>query len=90
MSDETSVVKPIHVTLDNAIAIAGEGRTSLYDAVKAGELTAVKAGRRTLLIYDELVARCAARPTGLAKRHPSVIAGRNAYEQKRQKTRRRK
>jgi hypothetical protein len=81
-------IRPIHVTLKAAVALTGESKASLYRAIEAGQLTPIKNGWRTLLIYNELEARCAARPTGLRKRRPEIIAGREAYEAKRKKKRR--
>jgi excisionase family DNA binding protein len=47
---------PITVTIPNAVKASGLSRTALYDALKRGDLTAVKAGRRTLIRYADLVA----------------------------------
>jgi excisionase family DNA binding protein len=47
---------PITVTIPNAVKVSGLSRTAIYDALKRGELTAVKAGRRTLVRYADLLA----------------------------------
>jgi excisionase family DNA binding protein len=47
---------PITITIPNAVKASGLSRTSIYDALKRGELTAIKAGRRTLIRYADLVA----------------------------------
>jgi hypothetical protein len=77
-------LQPIHVTIPVACQITGDSRSSLYDAINRGELTPIKSGWRTLLIYKELVERCAARPVGLS---PGPLA---AIEVVREKSRRRK
>src|SRR5262245_29672910 len=81
--DHLAIIKPIHVTVPDGCVVTGESRSAIYDAIKNGELTAVKDGHRTLLIYAELEARCAARPVGLPKEKPYLAAGRDAYVKKR-------
>jgi excisionase family DNA binding protein len=47
---------PIALTISNAVRASGLSRTTIYEALKRGELTAMKAGRRTLIKYSDLEA----------------------------------
>lgn len=45
---------PIAVTIPDAVNVSGMSRTSIYEALKRGDLTARKAGRRTLIPFADL------------------------------------
>lgn len=47
---------PFAFTIKQAAAALGIGRTTLYELIKAGQLTPVKIRTRTLLRHDDLVA----------------------------------
>ncbi len=58
---------PIAVTIPEAVRATGMSRSSLYEALKKGELTARKAGRRTLIPFAELEAYLGRLPTYQAR-----------------------
>lgn len=54
---------PIAVTIPDAVKATGMSRSALYEALKRGDLTARKAGRRTLISFSDLEAYLASLPT---------------------------
>ena len=54
---------PIAVTIPDAVKATGMSRTSIYEALKRGDLTARKAGRRTLIAFADLQAFLASLPS---------------------------
>ncbi|TIV71440.1 MAG: DNA-binding protein [Mesorhizobium sp.] len=52
MDDDNN--RKIGLTIDEAVDRSGIGRTKIFEAIKLGKLTARKAGRRTIILSDEL------------------------------------
>jgi excisionase family DNA binding protein len=53
---------PIAVTIPEAVKLSGMSRTALYEALKKQDITARKAGRRTLISFADLQAYLASLP----------------------------
>jgi excisionase family DNA binding protein len=56
-------MEQLALTVSEACAAARIGRTSLYAAIKSGELVAAKYGRKTIIRVDDLRAWLARLPT---------------------------
>ena len=54
---------PIAVTIHEAVKLSGMSRTSIYEALKRKDISARKAGRRTLISFADLEAYLANLPT---------------------------
>jgi len=62
MQSHSTVTIPIAVTVPEAVKVSGMSRTSIYEALKRGDITARKAGRRTLISFADLQAYLAGLP----------------------------
>ena len=47
---------PIFMTIPDAVKASGMSRTAIYEALRRGDLSARKAGRRTLISFADLKA----------------------------------
>jgi len=56
-------LRPLAVTIPDAVRLTGHSRSALYEALKRGDLCAKKAGRRTLIAFADLEAYLASLPT---------------------------
>ena len=54
---------PLAVTIPAAVETTGLSRSAIYLALKRGDLTALKAGRRTLIVFSDLQEYLAKLPT---------------------------
>lgn len=59
---EVAMQLPIAVTIPDAVKLSGMSRTALYEALKRQDITARKAGRRTLISFADLQAYLASLP----------------------------
>ena len=62
LSGKPIMKHPIAVTIPDAVRISGCSRSALYEAMKR-DLPAKKAGRRTLIMLDDLEAYLASLPS---------------------------
>jgi excisionase family DNA binding protein len=54
MNNEISQIQREGLSVAEACAVAGIGRTKIYQAITDGSLKARKCGKRTLILRDEL------------------------------------
>ena len=66
----TMLAKQLAFNISEAGQAANTGRTAIYEAIRSGELRAVKRGRRTLILADDLRRWLESLPAVIAKNNP--------------------
>jgi hypothetical protein len=69
VSDEAGI-EPLAVPIDKVKGITGESRSKVYELIGDGTYEAVKAGSRTLVLYESIKRRIAALPRAQIKTQP--------------------
>ncbi len=64
---------PLACTIPQAVRLSGIGRSSLYKAIARGELSARKAGNRTIVLTEDLHRWLEGLPTIGDKKVPSTL-----------------
>ena len=75
MADQNAhpgTIDPLAVSVQAAARVSGIGRTSLYEAIGAGELASCKVGKRRVILLEDLRAWLARQRQ--AARRPGPIA----------------
>ena len=62
------LAEPFAVSISEAVRLSGIGRSSLYQAIRRGELSIRKSGRRSLILVADLQRWLSELPTGEARR----------------------
>lgn len=53
-TEALELIKPLLLSMSEAAAVLGVGRTTIYDLVRQGALQSVKIGRRSLVPLEDL------------------------------------
>lgn len=61
-------MKPISVSIPDAVKLTGLGRSTIYEAMKSGQLPRRKLGSRSLILVSDLEAFVAALPVAAKDR----------------------
>ncbi len=54
MTDALHLIEKQGLSINEACTFSGIGKTKLYEAINSGKLKAHKAGKRTLILSDDL------------------------------------
>lgn len=65
---ESTAFEPVALTVPNAVRFSGLGRSTLYGLLGTGQIEAVKAGNRTLVLTASLRAYIAGLPSAFPTR----------------------
>lgn len=71
--DESDAVVTLALKIEDVCRATGLGRTTIYGAIKAGDLVARKYGRRTIILATDLASFLATMPTSSSRSPDSVV-----------------
>jgi excisionase family DNA binding protein len=57
-----NALEPLAVSVETVTRLTDESKTTVYDLIAAGEYTAIKSGRKTLIVYESVKRRLAGLP----------------------------
>jgi excisionase family DNA binding protein len=57
------------LSIEEAVAVVGIGRTTLYQEIRSGSLLSKKVGRRTVILTVDLIAWLHSRPSRMEVHH---------------------
>jgi hypothetical protein len=67
---ENGGLEPLAVTIEQTEKLTSESRSQVYNRIGRGEYTAIKSGRRTLVLFESIKRRIASLPRANIKPPP--------------------
>jgi hypothetical protein len=56
------MIEPVYISLNDAVKVFGQCRRTIFNLIAAKQVSAIKAGRSTLIVYQSIKDYYASRP----------------------------